>query len=170
MRYLSVLTLAMTLGALAPAMPPVPRPAGEFHYFDASGKAASLSAFRGKVVLVQFLDTTCSHCQAMSQMLMKLQAEYGPKGFQAVGVAFNEATPEMVRGYVAKYHVGIPVGFASRDAVLGYLGLSVMERLSVPQVVMIDRRGQIRAQSDPHGTRELQDETYLRARIAELLK
>jgi peroxiredoxin len=172
MRYAAVLALAMSMGAqMLPAKPPVPRPATEFICSDANGKKIALSSYKGKVVVVQFLITTCSHCQAFSQVLTKLQAEYGPRGFQAIGVAFNEANAAMVKGYVEDHHVGIPVGFAPRDAVLGYLGVSVMDqRLTVPQVVVIDRSGQVRAQTEPEGTRELVEEASLRGLITDLLK
>lgn len=60
-------------------------------------------------------------------MLTRLQAEYGLKGFQAIGVAFNEANAAMVKSYVEDYRVGIPVGFAPHDVVLGYLGVSIMD-------------------------------------------
>lgn len=174
MKYISVLTLALGLAALMPAMSPVPpavpRAAGDFRCLDANGKQISIAALRGKVVVVQFLDTGCSHCQALSRLLTKLQADYGPKGFQAVGVAFNEATPEMVRDYVKNNGVGIPVGYAPREQVLGYLGISVLESLRVPQVMIIDRRGQVRAQSAAQGSPELQDEANLRRMIGGLLK
>jgi peroxiredoxin len=165
MRYVVALAIAASIGAQ-----PVPHPAKEFVCSDAAGKKIALSSYKGKVVLVQFLSTTCAHCQALSQMLTKLQTEYGPQGFQAVGIAFNEANAGMVKSYAEDHHIGIPVGFAPRDAVLQYLGVSVMDqRLSVPQVVVIDRAGQVRAQSDPQGTRELSDESYLRALIVRLL-
>jgi hypothetical protein len=118
---------------------------------------------------MQFLITPCSHCQALSQTLTTLQAEYGPKGFQAIGVAFNEATAGMVKSYIEDHHIGIPVGFAPRDAVLEYLGVSLIERLMVPQVLVIDRSGQVRAQSDASGTPELQDESHLRELVVHLL-
>jgi thiol-disulfide isomerase/thioredoxin len=174
MKYISVLTLAVGLGAVLPAMPPLSLPvlrtAGDFRCLDANGKQISITAFRGKVVVVQFLDTGCPHCQALSRLLTKLQSDYGPKAFQAVGVAFNEGTPELVRDYVKNNNLGIPVGYAPREDVLAYLGISVLERLAVPQVLIIDRHGQVRAQSAPMGTPELQDETYLRQTIGELLK
>jgi thiol-disulfide isomerase/thioredoxin len=172
MRYAAVLALALSISAqMLPAKAPVSRSAKEFICSDASGKKIALSSYRGEVVVVQFLSTTCSHCQALSQMLTRLQAEYGPKGFQAIGVAFNEADAAMVRSYVEDHHVGIPVGYAPRDAVLGYLGVSVMDRrLTVPQVVVIDRSGQVRAQSDPAGTPQLAEESYLRGLIGALLK
>jgi peroxiredoxin len=166
-----IVTGLVCLGSLLTAAPPVPRPAKDFRCTEADGKTISLSSYRGKVVLIQFLDTTCPHCQAMSRMLTGLQAEYGPKGFQALGVAFNEATSEMVRGYVNTNHVGFPVGFAPRDTVLAYLGISVLQRLTVPQVMVIDRSGQVRAQTEPlNEPDDLLQEANLRKLIGELLK
>jgi peroxiredoxin len=170
MRYVCLLAVMLGFGALLPAKPPVPRPAKEFTCSDADGKPVSLSKFKGKVVLIQFLITNCSHCQALSRVLTKLQAEYGPQGFQAFGVAINDATPEMVRSYVKDYGLGIPVGFAPRDQAVSYLGVSEVERMGVPQVMIIDRHGVVQAQSDAQGTPDLQDETYLRRFIGELLK
>jgi peroxiredoxin len=171
MRSATALALAVSFCAqMLPAKAPVPRPAKDFTCTDQNGKAIVLSSFKGKVVVVQFLITTCSHCQAMSRMLTTLQAELGPKGFQAVGVAFNDAGAAMVKAYIEDHRVGIPVGFAPRDAVLGYLGVSVMDSsLRVPQVVVIDRSGQVRAQSDVGGSQELTDESYLRGLISQLL-
>jgi peroxiredoxin len=170
MRYLCLLAVMLGFSALLPAKPPVPRPAKEFTCSDANGQPISLSKYKGKVVLIQFLITNCSHCQALSKLLTKLQAEYGPQGFQAFGVAINDATPDMVRNYVKDYGLGIPVGFAPRDQAVGYLGVSEVERMGVPQVMIIDRRGVIQAQSDAQGTPDLQDETYLRRLIGDLLK
>jgi peroxiredoxin len=172
MRYAAVLALAVSIGPrMLPAKAPVPRPAAEFVCTGQNGKPIALSNYKGKVVVVQFLITTCSHCQALSQTLTKFQAEFGPRGFQAIGVAFNEADAAMVKSYVKDHRIGIPVGFAPRDAVMGYLGVSVMDqRLTVPQVVVIDRSGQVRAQTDVAGTRELVDESYLRSLIGQLFE
>jgi hypothetical protein len=46
----------------------------------------------------------------------------------------------------------------------------LVERFVVPQIVIVDRSGVIRAQSDFMGTSELQDETYLRRFIGGLLQ
>jgi peroxiredoxin len=170
MRYVCLLAALLSFSTLLPAKPPVPRPAKEFICFDPNGKPISLSKFKGKVVLIQFLITNCSHCQTLSQLLTKLQAEYAPQGFQAFGVAINDATPEMVQTYVKDHQLGIPVGYAPRDQVVGYLGISEVERLAVPQVMIIDRHGVVQAQSDAQGTPDLQNETYLRAFIERLLK
>ena len=170
MRYVCLFAALLSFHTLLPAKPPVPRPAKEFHCSDANGKDLSLSRFKGKVVLIQFLITNCSHCQALSRVLTALQAEYGPQGFQAFGVAINDATPEMVRSYVKDLQLSIPVGFAPREQAVSYLGISAVERLAVPQVIVIDRQGIVQAQSDAQGTSTLQDENYLRELIGKLLK
>jgi len=170
MRYVCLLAAMLGFGALLPAKPPVPRPAKELTCSDADGKKISLAAYKGKVVLIQFLITGCSHCQALSQVLTKLQAEYGPQGFQAFGVAINDATPDMVRSYVKDHQLGIPVGYLPHDEATNYLGISEVERLAVPQVMIIDRHGIVQAQSDAQGTPDLQNETYLRTLIHGLLK
>ena len=169
MRKTLALATALSICPLLLAKSPVPRPAKDSVCSDQHGNKIALSSMKGKVIVIQFLSTTCSHCQNMSKMLTRLQAEYGPKGFQALGVAFNDATADTVKAYVADYHIGIPVGFASHESVLEYLGVSMMERLTVPQVVVIDRSGQVRAQSDPLGTLELVEEAPLRGRIVQLL-
>ena len=170
MRYVCALAALLGFSIAMPAKPPVPRPAQDFSCSGPDGKTIALANYKGKVVLIQFLITNCTHCQALSQTLTRLQNEYGPQGFQAFGVAINDATPEMVQNYMKDYNVGIPVGYASRDKASTYLGVSVMERLAVPQVMIIDRQGRVQAQSDAAGTSNLQSEPYLRDLIGSLLQ
>jgi peroxiredoxin len=135
-----------------------------------SGKSAKLSAYKGKVVVMQFLNTHCVHCQATARMLAKLKGELGAKGLVVFGVAFNEEARAEVNQFVQSNHVSFPVGVSTDPAVREYLGISVMQRLAVPQIFVVDRKGIVRAQSEPLGTAELQDETYMRAFLSGLLK
>src|ERR1700679_273382 len=48
-----------------------------------------LSQYRGKVVALEFILTTCPHCQAASQVMNKMQERYGNRGFQALDVAID---------------------------------------------------------------------------------
>ena len=170
------LFLATTVAAFAAA--PVPRKAPEFTVTDPSGKVVSLSSFKGKVVVMTFMYTTCPHCQREAAMVTKLQKDYAAKGFQAFGAAFNfedKDTPAVRGATVAKFNadfgVGYPVGHTSPAAVMAFLGLSVMDRYVVPQVAVIDRKGNVVKQSDPtNGSEELQTEASLRALVETLLK
>jgi peroxiredoxin len=168
MRSLTTFAAFIALGVSAFATPPTPRPAKEFDFVTPSGQHILLSSLKGKVVIVQGLLTTCPHCQAYSQLLTKLQNEYGARGFQAMGIAYD-VDAATAQNYVSTYHVGFPVGYASRDAMLGLLGHSVLERLSVPQIMIIDKKGVIQAQSAAEGTPELQQEANVRQWIEKLL-
>jgi len=173
MRKTRIVILGAVLGFMLMAKPPLPRPAQEFSFVDSSGQSVSLANYRGKVVLVEFLYTTCPHCQATAQFYTQLQRELGPKGLQILGVAFNpeaEGHAEVVGNFIASNGVEFPVGWAKRDAVLSYLDISLMSRFTVPQVVIIDRNGMIRAQSEVQGSAELQDGNYLRPFLDGLLK
>ncbi len=155
MRHLNKALLTLALGVSAFAAAPVPRPAKEFTFVEPSGKQTLLSSYKGKVVVIQFLFTTCPHCQALSTELTKMMKDV--PGAVILGVAFNEeANPATVDQYIKMQHVGFPVALAPRDTVINFLGLSVMERLAVPQMAIIDKKGVIRRQSEPMGTAELQ--------------
>jgi thiol-disulfide isomerase/thioredoxin len=173
MRFASVSAFAAVLAfsaASLSAKPPVPRPARELSVVEANGKLTLLTSLKGKVVYVQFLFTTCPHCQALSGVLTKLSHDLGPQGFQALGVAFDDNVTPARAGLYARQFAGFPVGYASRATVESYLGMTDDDRFVVPQAVIVDRKGVIRAQTDVQGTENLQREDYLRTFITSLLK
>lgn len=150
-------------------MPPLPRKSPEFTITEAPGKEVLLSSFRGKVVVLGFVHTTCIHCQQFSAMLTKLHRELGPKGFQPIDVAWNENAQMLVPGFVKQIGIDFPVGYSTWDPIMSYLGFSVMDRPVVPLIAVIDKRGMIRAQTPPQGDPNLQDEGKLRSLIESLL-
>jgi peroxiredoxin len=164
----SLLILA-SLAAGAVFAADLPRRSPEFVINMANGEKQLLSAYRGKVVLCEFLFTTCPHCQHAAGEFSKLQDEFGTRGFQALGVAFNEMSNMLVPDFVRDYKPTFPVGWGPRESVMTYLGLKNDERFVVPQIVLMDRKGVIRFQSPPLGDPNLQDEKYLKEKINELL-
>jgi peroxiredoxin len=160
--------VALTVSAFA--IPPVPRKSPEFTITQPAGGQILLSSLKGKVVVMPFMFTTCPHCQREAQMLTKLQKEFAPRGVVMLGTVFNDANAALASQFVREFNIGFPVGFASKDSVTSYLGLSVMDRWVVPQIAIIDKKGNVVAQSAATGTPELQDETYLRNFIEKLLK
>ena len=141
----------------------------EFTVTTPQGQNIRLSSLKGKVAVVQFLFTWCPHCQAFSRVLTQLNAEYGPRGFQALGVGFeDDVTKQKVVDYTKQY-AGFPVGISNRGTVLGYLGISELERIGVPQIVVIDRKGVIREQTSSQGGGPLGDPAHLKPLIEKLL-
>ena len=159
--------LASTLLATTPA----PRKSPEFSIFEPSGKQTSLSSFKGKVVVVEFLLTNCPHCMRVAKMIAKLQAELGQRGLQTIGIAFdNNIGGKAVIRFSQDVGVTYPIGYSSSAEVDRFLGRMPTERLMVPQIVVIDRAGVIRAQSRPVREVNLEDESHLRYLIDGLLK
>jgi len=166
----SVGLLALGVSALL-ATTPAPRKSPELNISEPSGKQTALSSFKGKVVVVEFLLTNCPHCMRVAKMLGKLQGELGPQGLQTIGIAFdNHINGEAVTKFSQDLGVTYLVGYSSSAEVDSYLGRTPTERLMVPQIVVIDRTGVIRAQSHPMGEANLEDETYLRNFLTNLLK
>jgi thiol-disulfide isomerase/thioredoxin len=165
----ATLALFLALGLSVQAAAPVPRPSKEFTVLTPQGQRILLSSLKGKVVVVQFLFTWCPHCQAFSKVLTQLASEYGPRGFQALGVGFeDDVTKQKVVDYTKQY-AGFPVGVSNRSTVLGYLGISELERIGVPQIVVIDRKGVIREQTSSQGGGPLGDPSHLQPLIEKLL-
>jgi thiol-disulfide isomerase/thioredoxin len=155
--------------------PPVLRKSPEFVIKFVDGHQMLLSSLKGKVVALLMVHTTCPHCQHTSQVFTQLYNEYGARGFQPVDAAFNTMANMLVSDFVKNYNIGYPVGFSSPEEVMSYLGLSVMERANVPQIVWIDRKGNIRSQtaatdSDPKYDPNTYSEGYWRSMIETLLK
>jgi len=161
--------LALALASLRAA--DVPRKAPELAVELVNGGQVLLSQFRGKVVLIEFVHTTCPHCQHDSLIVEKLYKELGPRGFQPIAAAFNDNAIMLVPDFVKLLGLTYPVGVAPRDTVIEYLQHPSAEPFYVPQMVFVDRKGFIRAQ---HGGIDdfLKDdiEQHLRDLIEPLLK
>jgi len=165
----AALALAATLVAAAQE-PPIVRPSPEFKIRFVDGSQNTLSSYRGKVVALLFVHTTCPHCQHASEVFSRLFTEYGSRGFQPIDVAFNPMANLSVRDFIKDHNINYPVGFDSPENVMGYLGFSLMDRYVVPQVVWIDRKGNIRSQTPPMGEDKLLQESYWRNMIETLIK
>jgi peroxiredoxin len=171
MNKLAKILVAGAIALLPVVGAEVPRRAPEFaiQLPQPSGQLL-LSQYKGKVVCLEFLYTTCPHCQTASQLMSRLQTEYGPKGFQALGVAFNDMSQMLVRDFVRDFKVNYPVGFSTREPVHGFLQNDPKHSLHVPQMVFIDRKGVIRHQSLPQADNETSTEPFMRKMIEALLK
>jgi peroxiredoxin len=171
----ALLGLMLLTSKFAAPAAPLPRISPDFSINNLSGKTTMLSSFKGKVVVLEFLFVKSQHCMRVARTLNILQAELAPRGFQSVAIAFdapNAATTggEMLNSMIDNLGLTYPVGYASRDSVDSYLGRSGNDMLSIPQVVVIDRTGSIRAATGGGANPSLEDANSLRTLVDALLK
>lgn len=167
-------TLAATVSFAGPLS--LPRKSPDFTIAEPSGKNVQISSLKGKVVVMEFFFLQSNHCTRVAKMLNDLSKEMGPRGFQAVGVVFDPPNaPEshglLVAPAVDYFKLTYPVGYSSKAEIDTYLKRQPREVLNIPQVVVIDRSGMIRAMSGgAGGDPRLEDENSLRTMIEGLLK
>src|ERR1700676_3281493 len=170
MQGISRVILLLCLLATLTSAVTVPRPAHEF-VIRGTGAETLLSQFRGKVVLLAFIFTTCPHCQHTVGIMSDVQKEYASRGFQALGSAFNETAAQLLPAFLAQFHPNFPVGYSARPTVLEFLQVPSNMPLSVPVLVFVDKKGIIRSQHMGSDDPFFKDqEKSMRAELEALLK
>jgi peroxiredoxin len=173
---LTILAVVTITSAFALPSITVQRKSPEFTITEPSGRTTLLSGFKGKVVVIEFLFVKSQHCIRVASTLNKLNSELGARGFQAVGIVFDppntpNGSEQLLASLVDYLKLTYPLGYATKDQVDSYLGRNENEILNIPQVVVIDREGMIRASSGGRGgDPALENETSLRNLIEGLLK
>jgi thiol-disulfide isomerase/thioredoxin len=104
------------------------------------GGELDLATLRGQPLLVNFWATWCAPCLREMPELDRFHREFGPRGWQVLGLAIDGPTP--VREFLARVPVGFLIGLAGIDGtdLIHALGNS---QGGLPFSVMINAGGQI---------------------------
>jgi thiol-disulfide isomerase/thioredoxin len=136
---MKILSLILLAAAVAGAQEK-PRVAPPLTIHMSDGTDTLLSKYKGKVVLLALMNTTCTHCQGFSKgTLSPLAKEYGPKGVQIVGVVFDKEAKTELPNFLRQYVQGFPVGYTDPDTALKFI--SPTDDLFIPIVLFINRAG-----------------------------
>ena len=159
----------MALTAFA-ADAPVPSPPLEI--LRPNAPPITLQQYRGKVVVLALILTTCSHCQQFTGVLNAVSREYSPRGVQFLECAFNPDAQATLPEFVQRFQPNFPVGYTSQVAINAYLHRSVLTTrpLYVPHLVVLDRAGWIRADYPGEDAFFRNPEAGLRALLDNLLR
>jgi peroxiredoxin len=146
-----------------------PRPLADVTVPTSDGKKIRLNQYRGKVMVVALISTTCDHCVNSLLVLSKLQKEYGPRGFQAVAVAANDGA-EKTMGNVAAFQLGYPVGYLDQTTTMQVFDFKRNDHPFVPMYIFVDKKGAVRFQYAGKDDFFKNEEKNTRYFIEELLK
>jgi thiol-disulfide isomerase/thioredoxin len=135
---------AVGFGATPTPEPRQPRPVGKM-VFDSDKGKISMDKYKGKVTVLMFFHTECSHCITTAQNLERALAERH-HDFEVVGVAVDEVPQRAVPEFVKRHRLSYPVGWVGKDDFFKYTDLPPNTRPFIPVLLFIDKDFQINRQ------------------------
>jgi peroxiredoxin len=118
--------------------PQVGQPAPDFTLSDSTGSRVKLSAYKGKVVLLDFWATWCTGCKVEIPWYVEFQDKYRKDGLAAIGVSMDDDGWKSVKPFLEEHKLNYPVVIVNQDLTTRYGGLP-----SLPMTLLIDRDGKI---------------------------
>lgn len=116
------------------------RIAPDFTLDDASGQAITLSALRGKVVLLNFWATWCGPCGREIPWFTEFQESRRDRGLEVLGVSADSDGWAAVRPYIEAKRVNYRVMLGNQKVAELFGGLTTL-----PLTLVIDRAGRVAA-------------------------
>ncbi len=134
------------------------------HFYD-------LQDYRGKVVLIDIMATTCPHCMLLTSTLENVIRKYGDK-VQVLSVVLPPDNQQTVADYIAKNKVTSPIVCDQGQMTISYFNAKPGQgHIDVPHLFLIDKDGMIRNDwAYGGGDREIFEGPGLDREIDKLLK
>ena len=113
--------------------------APDFQLPDLNGQAVTLSALRGKVVMVHFWATWCPPCVEEIPTLAKLYRQFTGKDFIMLAVSVDEGGAGAVTAFMQRNRLDLPVLLDPDRATAASYGT-----FKFPETYIVDREGTVR--------------------------
>ncbi len=147
-----------------------PRPLADVTVPLANGKSIRMSQYKGKVMVVALISSTCEHCLTSMDLLSKLQREYGPQGFQVVAVAADDNAAKMVGPLTRVRDIAYPLGYLDRNTTMQLCDFKPIDHPFVPMYLFVDKKGTVRFQYNGDDNFFKAEEKNTRILVEALLK
>ena len=115
----------------------------DFDIRTVDGRTIKLSAYRGKVVVMDFWATWCPPCRQETPQLARIALENRDRGVEVVGLHIDDrgrSSPEAIRKFIDNYGITYTVGLATDDMFTSYLGTADD---TIPQTLVFGRDGKL---------------------------
>ena len=99
--------------------------------------------YRGKVLLVEVMQTNCPHCQELSAQLEKVNEKYGEK-LPILAIVVPPDSVQTVAPFITRFHIRYPVLFDCGQATAAMLKVTPTNpQVHFPHLLLVDKRGMI---------------------------
>jgi thiol-disulfide isomerase/thioredoxin len=105
------------------------------------GRDTTLSAFRGKTVLVNLWATWCAPCRHEMPALDRLQQQYGGPNFEVVAINIDTRNAEKARAFLDEVNVKNLALYADPSAKVFQDLKSVGRAFGMPTTILLDKDG-----------------------------
>jgi cytochrome c-type biogenesis protein len=127
----------ISVGAVASVLPSSRNEVTDITMIDVDGNEITLSDYRGKVVLLEFMATWCSDCRKLTKQLKDVYSHYGNDIVMISLDIDNEETPEMLKSYAndngAKWTFAFPKNINNV--------MTTFNIHEIPKTLIIDKGG-----------------------------
>jgi peroxiredoxin len=115
------------------------QPAPDFTLtLPATKQPFSLSSLRGRVVVVNFWESSCPYCRHDLAQLGRVRRQFQARGLEVVGVLLDESDARVVRALVTGLGIPYPIAIGTEAVAKRYGGIPV-----APMTFLVDRHGTI---------------------------
>jgi peroxiredoxin len=122
----------------AASVPQIGQQAPDFTLKDAIGKSATLSDYKGRVVMINFWATWCPPCRQEMPSMELLFQEYNKKGFEILAVSSDSQGEKIVKPFMEFYELSFSALMDTDGKVHSAYGVT-----SIPTTYIVDKKGAI---------------------------
>lgn len=137
-------TLVLLFCAALALQAQVARRAPGFSLPDTTAKQHDLADYRGKIVLLDMIQTSCPKCMELTGHLAQVKAKYGD-AVQVISIVTMPDNMKTVTEFIKAKKVSSPVLFDCGQVMASYLKITPSNpTIHFPHLFVIDKNGMIR--------------------------
>lgn len=141
----TIIGIALTISVALPATAPADltpsdsrKPVAEVALTDSKGKSINLSAYKGRVILLDYWATWCTGCKEEMPWFMEFQKKYKKSGLTVVGASLDDDGWKSVKPFLHEHKINYRIVLGTSESAKQFGADKGM-----PVSVLIDRDGKI---------------------------
>ena len=108
--------------------------APDFTLLNLRNESVNLLDYKGQVVLINFFSTSCPPCRVEIPDFIRLQDQYGSKGFAVIGISVDRNGKRILPGFAQALRINYPILLATSKVIRDYGNI-----YALPASFLIDR-------------------------------